>query len=93
MNKQTLLILGVVAIAAVVLLKRQTPVTYYPPVTGNAQRDSQVSQILAYAAAAGATATAIANLISQINGSNDSQVSSLLTTSKADPGFLVDYFG
>lgn len=70
-----ILILGIAAIAAVVLLKRQTPV-YYPPVTGNAQRDSKVSEILAWAAAAGATATAIANLINSLSSSSDSQINS-----------------
>lgn len=63
------LLLAVGAVAALMLLKPK-PAVYIP--TGNASRDSQAANIMAYAAAFGATTTAIANLIKTINAANAS---------------------
>jgi len=58
------------AVAAYFLLKPKTAPIIYP--TGNTYRDSTSQQLLQYAQAAGATATAIAQLVATINAANQS---------------------
>lgn len=48
--------------------------------TGNASRDTQAQNILAYAQAANLTATAIANIIKQLNQSSDTDVNQTVNT-------------
>lgn len=86
MNKQIILI-GLLAVVAVVLLKQQQRPTYYPPVTGNAVRDNKVNDILAYIAAGTASATAIMEIINKIKNMSDSQVNNYYdkVSNGADP--------
>lgn len=86
MNKNILLILAVAAVAAIVLLKKPASVPYYPPVTGNTNRDSKVSNILSLVAQAGATAAQIAALIAKLKSSSDSSVDAVYNNSFSGGG-------
>lgn len=71
------LVIGGLAVGLIVAFtrNRQQQQTYVP--TGNTYRDTTAQKILSYAAAAGATATQIANLINTINQSSDSQLQNI----------------
>lgn len=69
-----------IGIAAYLLLRPKSSTVVVPGValplalTGNAQRDTASQNILSYAQAAGTTASALASLISALNGMNDASV-------------------
>lgn len=81
------LAIGGLALGAYLLLNRPSATPQYIQ-TGNVQRDNSASTILAYATAAGLTATAIAKLIDSLNNSSDSQVSA----AAANPQATIDNF-
>lgn len=87
----TALLVGGGLIAGYLLLKNfTTPAPTTIPAagyfnTGNQVRDNNANVVLSYATAAGLTLTAIAKLISVINSSSDSQVSS----AASNPGSFV----
>lgn len=87
------LILGAAALIGVVVItnNRRQQVQYIP--TGNVTRDNTASQILAYAQAANLTAAAVANLIKQINASNDSGVQNIYDVIKTNPGSFENVAG
>jgi hypothetical protein len=70
--KTSTLLMAGLGIGAIYLLTRRPQVQYGP--TGNAVRDSKAQQILNYAVAAGATASAIANLLKSLQNKSDAQI-------------------
>lgn len=86
MKNKGLLIFAAVALVAVVLMMKKQQPAYYPPVTGNATRDSQTSKILSAVMLAGGTIEAIQKLIAQFNNSSDSAVSSYYNNVSAGGG-------
>lgn len=85
MKTKDLLLVGALAVGGVLLYKainkpsQTTPVQGAPPLnlTGNTSRDSQASQIIAWATAGGMALNAIANLITSLNNKSDAQVSAI----------------
>lgn len=77
----TLLILGLGAAALWFLSKPSTPATPYnlPPIqqTGNVTRNTQSTNIVQYAVAAGLAIDAISSLIDRLNNSSDSDVTDI----------------
>lgn len=82
---KTIAIVGLGLGAIYMLTKSSRPSVMYIP-TGNAVRNNQAQQIIAYAQAAGLAATQIASLINALNTRSDDQVSDMYNDVQSGSG-------